>query len=94
MSVVFDVALLALLVVAASVTLGLLVTVVHIGRDRWKEAASLSGSTSTVLKGEVETDRDGLRDPRVSKGKVWDKATQHWRSQGKLSDEYVKNMVA
>jgi hypothetical protein len=72
----------------------MLLTVIHIGRDRWKETGNLSGSAGQVLLGEVKTDRDGLRDPRVSKGKVWDNATQHWRRQGKLSDEYVKNMVS
>lgn len=94
MSILFEIAELALIMIAAGVSIGMLFTVVHIGRDRWQEAGKLSGSASKVLKGEVETDRDGLRDPRVTKGKVWDKATMHWRSQGKLSDEYVKNMVS
>ncbi len=94
MAILFEVAKLALLVIAAGISIGMLFTVIHIGRDRWKEAGFLSGSASQVLQGEVETDRDGLRDPRVSKGKVWDKATERWRRQGKLSDEYVKNMVS
>ena len=94
MVILFEVAKLALIVIAAGISIGMLFTVIHIGYDRWKEAGRLSGSPDQVLKGEVETDRDGLRDPRVSKGKVWDKATQHWRRQGKLSDEYVKNMVS
>ena len=93
MALLFELARLALVVIAAGVALGMLATVFHIGRDRWREAADLSGSAPKVLKGEVETDRDGLRDPRVTKGKVFDKATKHWRSQGKLSDEYIKNMV-
>ena len=93
MSALFGIALLVVIVIATGVSLGLLFTLLHIGRDRWKEAAKLSGSVGAVLKGEVETNRGGLRDPRVSKGKVWDKATGHWRRQGSLSDEYVKNMV-
>jgi len=94
MAILIEVAQLALIVIAAGIFIGMLFTVIHIGRDRWKEAGALSGSAKNVLQGEVETDRDGLRDPRVSKGKVWDKATQHWRRQGKLSDEYVRNMVS
>jgi len=94
MVMIFEIAKLALMVIAAGISFGFLFTVLHIGRDRWKEAGALSGSTRQVLRGEVETDRDGLRDPRVSKGKVWNKATEHWQRQGKLSDEYVKNMVS
>lgn len=94
MAILFEIAKLALLVISVGISLGLLVTVIHIGRDRWKEAGVLSGSAIQVFQGEVETDRGGQRDPRVSKGKVWDQATRHWRRQGKLSDDYVKNMVA
>jgi len=90
---IFDLAQLAIYVLVAAASLGLIVTIIRIGKDRWREAASLSGSATTVFKGEVKTDRDGLRDPRVSKGKVWNKATERWQQQGKLSDEYVRNMV-
>lgn len=94
MEIMFEVAKLAVIGTGSSVLIGVLFTVIHIGRDRWREAGALSGSARQVLQGEVLTDRDGQRDPRVSKGKVWDKATKHWRRQGKLSDEYIKNMVS
>ena len=94
MEVLFESAKVALIAIFAALSVGLTATVVHIGRDRWREAGSLSGSLRKVLKGEVETDRNGLRDPRVTKGKVWDEATKHWRSQGKLADEYIKSMVS
>ena len=94
MEVLFESAKVALIAIFAALFVGLTATMVHIGRDRWREAGALSGSLGKVLQGEVETDRNGLRDPRVAKGKVWDEATKHWRSQGQLTDEYVKKMVS
>ena len=94
MEVLFESAKVALIAIFAALAVGLTTTMVYIGRDRWREAGSLSGSLRKVLRGEVKTDRNGLRDPRVTKGKVWDETTQCWRSQGKLADEYIKNMVS
>ena len=93
MQAYFFIAISILCLIGAGVILGLVVTIVRIGSDRWKEAAQLSGTAHKVLVGEVETDRDGLRDPRVAKGKVWKKATKSWSPQGKLADEYIKNLV-
>lgn len=73
--------------------LGLLRIVWSIPGQRWREASELSGSSVDVFYGEVEADRDGLRDPRVAKGKVWDNATSQWLPQGKLSDEYLNGLV-
>lgn len=94
MPILIDFAKVILLVIAAGVSIGLLFTVLHIGKERWREAGKLTGSFKGALQGEVEADRNGLRDPRVAKGKVWDKATKNWRRQGKLSDEYVKSAVS
>lgn len=93
MSLLFEIAGLILVLFATVISLAIFATVLRIGKDRWTEAGQLSGSTKQVFRGEVETDRDGLRDSRVAKGKVWNKATKHWERQGKLSDEYVKNLV-
>jgi hypothetical protein len=43
--------------------------------------------------GGVQADRNGLSDPRVVKGKIFKKSLSKWQPQGKLSDEYLKNMV-
>ena len=93
MQVAFYFALAVFFLIMAGLCLAILLTVIRIGSDRWREASSLSGPLSKVLTGEVEGDRDGLRDPRVAKGKVWKKATSKWGAQGKLSDEYIKNMA-
>lgn len=93
MQLTFWIAVFVALAAVLGVLVAFFVSVFKIGQDRWREAAELTGSTKAALAGEVETDRDGLRDPRVAKGKVWNKVTQKWQSQGKLSDEYLKNMV-
>jgi hypothetical protein len=82
------------LVILGGALLAFALAVFRIGPNRWSEASELSGSMSTVLRGEVTADRDGIRDPRVVKGKVFKRATSSWKPQGKLSDEYLKNMVA
>lgn len=59
------------------------------GVARHKQVRALQGGLEKALKGEVETDRGGLRDPRVAKGIVFDRREQRFLKQGKLSDEYV-----
>lgn len=93
MDMIFQLALIFSLVVLFLIVAGLTVTVLRIGHGQWREARELSGSLSAVIKGEVEADRDGLPDPRIVKGKIWNIATKSWTPQGKLSDEFVKNMV-
>ena len=93
MDTVFISILLVLIVFLLIALIGLLRIVFSIPGQRWQEASELSGSSSEVFYGEVEADRDGLRDPRVAKGKVWDRATSRWLPQGKLSDEYLNSLV-
>jgi hypothetical protein len=83
-----------LFLILGAFVLAVVLSVIKVGSSRWDEASSLSGSMATVLAGEVEGDRDGLRDPRIAKGKVWKKATSTWVPQGKLADEYIKNMAS
>ncbi|UWR37699.1 hypothetical protein [Sulfitobacter sp. W074] len=73
--------------------IGFLRIVLSVPSSRWTEANQLSGSSEKVLYGEVQSDPNGLRDPRIAKGKVWDKATQNWLPQGKLSDEYLNGLA-
>ncbi len=80
--------------ILGSFILAVILSVIKVGSSKWDEAASLSGSMAAVLAGEVEGDRDGLRDPRIAKGKVWKKATATWAPQGKLAEEYIKNMAS
>jgi hypothetical protein len=82
------------LIVLAGALLAFLLAVFRIGPNRWQEASRLSGGGSKALYGEVEADRNGIRDPRIVKGKVFKWATKTWEPQGKLSDEYLKNMVS
>ena len=72
---------------------GFLRIVLSVPTGRWYEAHALSGSPTKALYGEVEADPNGLRDPRIAKGKVWDRATKGWLPQGKLSDEYLNSLV-
>lgn len=81
------------LIVISGLILAFAYAVYRVDSGRWKEASKLSGSASIVLAGSVKADRNGLSDPRVVKGKVFEKALSKWQPQGKLSDEYLKNMV-
>lgn len=94
MAEVFFLSLTILAAFALILVLGFLRVVLTVPSNRWAEASELSGGTSTVLFGEVESDRDGLPDPRVAKGKVWDDATKQWLPQGKLSDEYLNSLAS
>ncbi len=93
MSTVLYIALALFFLILGGVFLAFLLAALKIGFERWREASHLSGPLKNVFFGEVKADRDGLRDARIAKGKVWDKATKKWRSQGKLSDDYIKYMV-
>lgn len=76
-----------------AVLVGFLRIVLSVPASRWAEASELSGTSSNVMYGEVKADPDGLRDPRIAKGKVWDRASKQWMPQGKLSDEYLNGLV-
>jgi hypothetical protein len=53
----------------------------------------LQGGVMTVLRGEVRADRDGLADPRVAKGLVYDERKKLFVAQGKLTDEYISSLI-
>ncbi len=93
MTTFFFISFAALLFLALIFIIGLLRVVFSIPTEKWAEANELSGSVQNALLGEVETDRDGLPDPRVAKGEVWNEATKQWLPQGKLSDEYLNSLV-
>jgi hypothetical protein len=67
--------------------------VVSIDSYRRDQAKELSGSASGVLFGEVETNRDGVPDPRVAKGIAWDIEKKAFVPQGKISDEYLNSLL-
>ncbi len=81
------------LAVIALILLMMLATVLHIGKARWEEAGRISGSVRKAFWGEVDPEPGGVRDIRVSKGQAWDKKQQCWIDQGKLSDDYVRDLV-
>jgi len=71
----------------------LLLVMIRQGWARSREVVRLQGGPTRVLRGEVDADRDGLRDPRVTKGLVYDKKTGRYVRQGKLADEDVVALV-
>ncbi|WP_156783344.1 hypothetical protein [Roseovarius nubinhibens] len=73
--------------------IGFLMIVCSVSSSRWREAHRLSPSPKKVIMGEVVAEPNGLRDPRIAKGKVWDTATENWLPQGKLSDEYLNGLA-
>ena len=73
--------------------IGFLRIVLSVPSTRWAEGHVLSGSPAKALYGEVDADPNGLRDPRIAKGKIWDRGTKNWLAQGKLSDEYLNSLA-
>ncbi len=84
---------LALVMIAFGYWVVVLATVLHVGKERWDEANEISGPPMKAFMGEVETTPGGVRDIRVSKGLVWDKKKDRWVRQGKLSDEYIQDLI-
>jgi hypothetical protein len=93
MQTVFIISVFLVCIVLLSFIVGFLRIVISIPTSRWAEAHALSGSATQALHGEVQADPNGLRDPRIAKGKVWDNATSKWLPQGKLSDEYLNSLA-
>lgn len=67
--------------------------VLSIDGYRHSQAKELSGSATDALYGEVETNRDGIPDPRVAKGIAWDSKKKKFVPQGKISDEYLNSLL-
>lgn len=63
------------------------------GRTRHREVASLQRGVGGAFLGNIPTDVDGIKDPRVAKGFVYNKSTKKLEGQGKLSDEYVSALL-
>ena len=78
---------------AASFLLSLVSVLLRRGLDRHREVAELQGSYADVVTGRVVPDRDGLPDPRIAKGFVYDVRCRRFVAQGRLADEYVAALV-
>jgi len=48
----------------------------------------------TILRGEVATKHDGIRDDKVAAGIAIDLRENCWREQGRLSDEALRDVLA
>jgi hypothetical protein len=62
-------------------------------RNRNRVAQGASG-LRTILRGEVPTKYDGVRDDKVAAGVAIDLRTNRWREQGRLSDEALRDVLA
>lgn len=51
-------------------------------------------SITAVVRGEVSTKFDGLRDDKVAAGIAIDKRTNEWKEQGRLSDEALRDTLS
>lgn len=66
-----------------------LLAVYRKGPRRIEELRQLQGGFGVALRGDVAVDRNGMLDPRVTKGIVFDRKRGKFVRQGKVSDEYV-----
>ncbi len=82
------------LLYAFGVLLMMLATVLHVGKERWEEAGRISGSVRKAFMGEVDPEPGGVRDIRVTRGRVWDRKKRRYLRQGKLTDDYVRGLVS
>lgn len=83
-----------LVLVVAGIVLAVLIVVFRAKPHEHTEASRLTGGFSSAVLGEVVTDRDGLKDPRVEKGMIWNRRKGEFIAQGKISDEYLKSLVS